>query len=266
MWDFRTDFDEFTLTSKSIDQRARIALYRALNMGRVVGFIGAGVSVAYGRGDWGQMVDDARKRIVKNAEKFLEQIEKAKVDSRSEKKYISPSRQRLDTLLESIKNLTQENVEGNAERWMLILELCDSLAKEIEAQKSFRQDIAKFTINDRAFTDDNLVLRLKALDQFYAALGLPDNEQTSSSNPEPSSKHDDHQDSVIHKIFPIRHAVYRTEVQLGFIKIVKTLAQQAGDQQSIDLLTILEKWCTERKKAKTSWLPIDRRSFVGINR
>jgi SIR2-like domain len=56
-WPEGADFARATLSSSLIEAHARRVLARALSTGRLVAFAGAGVSMAYGRMTWGQLLD-----------------------------------------------------------------------------------------------------------------------------------------------------------------------------------------------------------------
>jgi len=63
MWTHLTPYRPYEPTKEYIFERGSLSLYRALNTKRVVGFIGSGISSAYGRPDWQGLVNEARKHL-----------------------------------------------------------------------------------------------------------------------------------------------------------------------------------------------------------
>lgn len=59
MWTHRKPYTQSRLTRESIRYHGEVGLYRALNIGNLIGFIGSGVTVAYGRPSWHELVDMA---------------------------------------------------------------------------------------------------------------------------------------------------------------------------------------------------------------
>lgn len=67
MWTHRHPFKKLITTRDSIEYWARAELFRTLNIGRVVGFIGSGVTRPYGRLSWGEL---ARILVIKTAKLY----------------------------------------------------------------------------------------------------------------------------------------------------------------------------------------------------
>lgn len=57
MWTHKRPYQISRLTRKSIHYHGAVGLYRALNIGRLVAFVGSGVTVAYGRPTWQKLVE-----------------------------------------------------------------------------------------------------------------------------------------------------------------------------------------------------------------
>ncbi len=55
MWTHVHPYEKAELTAESIERHGRMALYRALSLRRVVGFIGSGVTIAYGQPTWAEL-------------------------------------------------------------------------------------------------------------------------------------------------------------------------------------------------------------------
>ncbi|MFT3727198.1 MAG: SIR2 family protein [Terricaulis sp.] len=76
------DFVERELSVEAIAEQARLLLFRALNIGRAVGFIGSGLSSAYGRPTWSKLVNDLKdysNAIVEQAEKSADRDEQGRL-------------------------------------------------------------------------------------------------------------------------------------------------------------------------------------------
>ena len=59
MWTHRHPYRSSRLTLQSIQYHGELGLFRALNIGRIVAFVGSGLSVAYGRPNWRELVQSA---------------------------------------------------------------------------------------------------------------------------------------------------------------------------------------------------------------
>ncbi|MET1255107.1 SIR2 family protein [Aliikangiella maris] len=78
MWTHKKPYKKLCTTSERIQYWGEQELYRALNLKRVVGFIGSGVTTAYGRLTWGEFcrlivmaVDDLYRNTPKNKNSFI---------------------------------------------------------------------------------------------------------------------------------------------------------------------------------------------------
>lgn len=63
---YNRQFDQQEFTLQQIDDQGRFALYKALNIGRVVAFVGSGVSAAYGRTTWTKLIEEPVDTIVRS--------------------------------------------------------------------------------------------------------------------------------------------------------------------------------------------------------
>ena len=55
-WPYARQFVLDTMDENVIERHGELILYRALNIGRAVAFVGAGVSMSYGRISWRELV------------------------------------------------------------------------------------------------------------------------------------------------------------------------------------------------------------------
>lgn len=69
MWTYKRPYHHEELTKSYIENRGKLALSRALSIGRVVGFVGSGATMGYGQASWDGLVDEAHeeaKRLKEN--------------------------------------------------------------------------------------------------------------------------------------------------------------------------------------------------------
>ncbi len=69
MWTYKTPYTADEKTRPYIEKRGRLALSRALNIGRVVGFIASGATSAYGQISWGELVSKVVKLSIELSKK-----------------------------------------------------------------------------------------------------------------------------------------------------------------------------------------------------
>src|SRR3954447_23232565 len=69
MQQYDRTFPAANLTADAIEQNGELLLLRALNIRRAIAFVGSGVSVAYGRYGWIDLVKDIERRTIDKAEK-----------------------------------------------------------------------------------------------------------------------------------------------------------------------------------------------------
>ena len=134
MWTYRRPHLPEELTKKNIGERGKLALSRALSIGRVIGFVASGATVGYGQPSW-------RGRALK----AYDEAEKLSKSTRN----AGASKTAMDRLhkLEKTGKLTDDIVHalGLAER------IAIDTGKEIE----FRRDIASFFATNRSSQRDN---------------------------------------------------------------------------------------------------------------
>lgn len=70
MWTHKHPYRPLELTKEHIQERGEVSLFRALNIKRLVAFVGSGVSVAYGRPSWDDLVDKAVEVAIDSRDKF----------------------------------------------------------------------------------------------------------------------------------------------------------------------------------------------------
>ena len=68
MWTYKHPYTPEEQTKSYIEKRGRLALSRALNIGRVVGFVASGATMGYGHPSWKKLVEIAVKEAIKLAE------------------------------------------------------------------------------------------------------------------------------------------------------------------------------------------------------
>lgn len=69
MYTYKNPYKPTEYTKDYFQERGELAVYRALNVGRVIGFIGSGVTAAYGRSTWKELVQAAMDALEPEAEK-----------------------------------------------------------------------------------------------------------------------------------------------------------------------------------------------------
>ncbi|MEQ8397582.1 SIR2 family protein [Thalassobaculum sp.] len=162
MWTYRHPFRPLEMTADSIEYHGRIALYRALNIGRVVAFTGAGVSSAYGRPTWdalvvagvialGKILEDVAMTdlpnagLVAQAAELLATVTQTDPDNRSDLKEIA----------EALSALAPNTTIGDAERKTVVLALTIHVAKAVRPTKKYgapeafvRREVAKAIYKD----------------------------------------------------------------------------------------------------------------------
>lgn len=120
MWTHKRAYVRSKLTRKSIETHARMSLYRALNVGRVIGFIGSGITAAHGRPSWSELVSDVHKE-------FLEKLPK-------------PRPREIEDALETLKLI---RVRTGGDSLKIQLEVMEAIAREIDAIAGRRGEAPK---------------------------------------------------------------------------------------------------------------------------
>lgn len=170
----RDELEDGIEAPEDIARIGQFALCRALNCGKVVGFIGSGVSVAYGRIDWKTMATESYEVAIEAAKHYIQSHGDVEKSERIES---SDTNQTIDTLkiatlkklLHTLESLTPEYGKTSEEIYT-ILEICDRIHKNInpESSEKFRKHIAKITRDDHEFTRLHLIKRLVYLSDCFA--------------------------------------------------------------------------------------------------
>lgn len=183
-----------TPTPRSIRRAARFGLYRALNVRRVVGFVGTGVTVSYGRLAWNQLVDEVWAHIDKRASDFIKAATKDERDaadapgaSREAFKSVREIHGALVALAKrrakslSAEDSNPEIAEGN----VLILELCERLERELDeigapgayregqVETGLRSLVKDLVRDDRSYARRNLEARIQAIGRYLKLARVP---------------------------------------------------------------------------------------------
>ncbi|MEO1614001.1 MAG: hypothetical protein AAFU55_16830, partial [Pseudomonadota bacterium] len=116
---------------------------RALNVGRVIGFVGSGATRAYGRPSWGELVDVA-----------IDQVEAASAAEPFERESVT----RLLTQLKTIKK------GADPSRLLLALGTVEELAERLGVLARIRQEISeKIAARSREVAREERSTRLDAV-------------------------------------------------------------------------------------------------------
>jgi hypothetical protein len=116
-WPHARAFIEQTLDGRMIERHAEALLARALNTRRVIAFVGSGVSAAYGRATWGELVRLAKHEVMERYEQL-----------KGSKKVHLPTS--LSRLKETIDTLDIER-DFAADRLPMIFQVCEQLDREL---------------------------------------------------------------------------------------------------------------------------------------
>ncbi len=116
-WPFARAYLEESLDEELIEGHAFTRLSRALNIGRVVAFVGSGVSLAYGRISWFDLVDELQERTRAAAKPFLE--------NSSEIKQLS----------ETIEKLHGRDGNFGPDRLPIVFQACERLSQAVELEQ-----------------------------------------------------------------------------------------------------------------------------------
>lgn len=149
-WPYSRDYLLETLDAKLIERHAVMHLSRALNIGTVVAFLGAGVSMAYGRISWKNLVSGL-------AADAVAEYEKLKVTLGDEQVPV-----RLQTLAGNIDHLKLDDRppggDLKSDRYPSVFQLCAELSRGVEAARSH----ATPATQDEAPRDEPFTARVKA--------------------------------------------------------------------------------------------------------
>ncbi len=155
------DGGEAVLSPRSVRRAARYGLYRALNVRRMVGFIGSGVSGAYGRLSWNELVDE----IWEHTRARFESLENV-LDEHSAAKEIFET---LEVLNDQRAGANETSSNDTAEHNMLVLELCERLEWELDdadpmqEREQVRSLVKRLVLDDRSYARRNFEERITPL-------------------------------------------------------------------------------------------------------
>lgn len=159
MWTHREPFEPLEFTRESIEQRGRLGLSRALNIGRVIGFIGSGATRAYGRPSWDKLVDKA-----------IEIVLSAELNEPFERQ----SARRLVSQLRTIRGAQDDETPA---RLLLALSTAEDLAEKLGRLAQVRDKIAEMIAKPRKEARDDLtkdLVEIRSNDAGIAELGIGD--------------------------------------------------------------------------------------------
>lgn len=186
------DLSEQEITPEAIREFGYKELYRALNIGRLIGFVGSGVTIVYGRVNWQDLVKEIKDSALADYEVKLAQgqreaegpeddqddeaaeAEAGAVEGPDDTPDIDTSgfaddaaaRQAGDLrkVIESIDKVEPQGMLRHDERNILLLELSEKLYSVLSPDEDiFRDKIKAFFRDDRAYAEKNLERRLKFL-------------------------------------------------------------------------------------------------------
>ena len=115
-WPYATSYLLETLDPELIEAHAEHILSRALNIGRAVGFIGAGVAMSYGRISWQTLVQTELRRVTAKHKR-------AKGDTRWNLDQASDARRLWDTL----DTLKISRTDIRPERYPMLFQVSEQL-------------------------------------------------------------------------------------------------------------------------------------------
>ncbi len=153
-WPYAREYLLETLDSALIERHAVMHLSRALNIGAAVAFMGAGVSMAYGRISWKNLVTELQR----DALTALEELE----PNEDRRKQQLP---RLHTLYENLRNLKlDERSPGGdirSDRYPSVFQLCAELSRGVEKERAGRLHTAIPTAGKDDAFDAGVKLRTR---------------------------------------------------------------------------------------------------------
>jgi tetratricopeptide (TPR) repeat protein len=137
MWTHRRPYKRSRLTKESIRYHVVAGLYRALNIGNLVGFIGSGVTIAYGRPTWSELVNGVYQYV----KKYYNGNDDEKIKPFAQWVGVSPTAPSeiatfgLDELWRTLASFQDQGgkaAEPDGERLKIILEMCENLARAMD--------------------------------------------------------------------------------------------------------------------------------------
>lgn len=124
MWTYKTPYTPEERTRAYIEKRGRLALSRALNIGRVVGFVASGATMGYGHPSWTGLVKEAVALALDHAE-------------------TAPKKDGAIRAAEAGLKRLKDN-GGLKNQQMQALGLAESLSRMLGKQDEFRETLAEF--------------------------------------------------------------------------------------------------------------------------
>ena len=136
MWTYKVPYKPEEFSRKYLEDKGRLALSRALNVGRVIAFVSSGATTVYGRQSWNELAKTAAKNAVELA---------SKADLRS-KNHRFASHDTLD-------RFAKDGVGDNAH----IIGMAARLAADVGESKEFRRQLGEFYYGKRPSYQDRAV-------------------------------------------------------------------------------------------------------------
>jgi len=122
-WPFAGAYVLDSLNPLLIETHATAILSRALNIGRVVAFVGAGTSMSYGRISWKSLVDTESRIVLKEAEDAL----------RPDALHSPSTKDVVRQIRRTLNELQPQRADVRPERYPIIFQLCEQLDKALAA-------------------------------------------------------------------------------------------------------------------------------------
>jgi tetratricopeptide (TPR) repeat protein len=168
-WPYAEAYLLETLDPDLIESHARQILSRALNIGRVVAFVGAGVAMSYGRISWRELVNTEHLRVRAHLEAFIDYFRKQlpSTPPLSDDDVLAEPRfghiRRLKAVLDAL-NLDDRR-EVRSERFPMIFQLCEQLDNALcsidwipkRPIQKMRQHAMELTIDERGHAKQILI-------------------------------------------------------------------------------------------------------------
>lgn len=138
-WPYAARYVLDTLDPKLIESHATAALARALNIGRMVAFVGAGVSMSYGRISWKALVDTEFQRVQARYKKYIEEnVQETKEYHGKADTNISLVDNHIRRLHDAMMLLDPQRQDVKSDRYPMVFQLCEQLDQAIQEGESKR--------------------------------------------------------------------------------------------------------------------------------
>lgn len=163
-----------TLNVDEIIKYGENMLYEALNTNRLIAFVGSGISTAYGRCTWTEMLLD----LIGAALQANEKNHKHQKDDN-----------KLHNILERYKTRLENGQNCDSKEYPVILSLCESLfrlADPKKGDKKFRATVRKMVESHKYHTQQSLIKRYKVFSQFIDPNEFTNKETGKETNDIPS--------------------------------------------------------------------------------